>query len=173
MNARGQYGTRVGDAIDPRFAARRRAVRAVFDMYAYARAPYYVYAEVNGIVDKRAAQSLEEASAIFSSFDRAPGEVYVAIFDASDAVYWPGPSRDVYRPVVSESSARVAGVESTLATGASDVWAILKFGAWAVLGVGTVVALSSVVQNLRSGQDPAAKYMELFRARRAHAGPMP
>lgn len=173
MNARGQYGTRVGDAIDPRFAARRRAVRAVFDMYAYARAPYYVYAEINGVVDKRAAQSLEEANAIFSSFDRAPGEVYVAIFDAADQVYWPGPSRDAFRPAISASSSRVAGAESAIATGASDVWAIIKFGAWAVLGVGTVVALSSVVQNLRSGQDPAAKYMELFRARRARAGSTP
>lgn len=99
MNGRGQYGSpRVGQtAIEPRYAARRRAVRATFDMYAYARAPYYVYAEVNGIVDKRPVQSFDEARAIFSSFAHAPGEVYAAVFDASDVSSWPGPSQEVYR----------------------------------------------------------------------------
>jgi len=139
-------------------------------MYASARSPYYVYAEVNGIVDKRSARSIEEARAIVASFEHVPGEVYAAIFDVADTAFWPGPSYDVYRPAISESAARVAaGAEvqkGALATGASDVWSILKFGAWAVLGVGTVVALSSVVQNLRSGRDPAAKYVELLRSYR-------
>ena len=110
MNERGQYGTsRVGQTvIEPRYAARRRAVRAVFDMYTQrgGRAPFYVYAELNGVVDKRSAQSLDEANAIFFSYERAPGEVYAAIFDASDAAMWPDPSYDVYRAAIPPRSDR-------------------------------------------------------------------
>ena len=79
----------------PRFAARTHAVRAVFDMYTHARMPYYLYAELNGIVDKRGASSLDEANALFAALERSPGEVYVAIFDPTDPL-WPGPSFDVY-----------------------------------------------------------------------------
>ena len=50
--------------------------------------------------------------------------------------------------------------------GFGDVWSIAKYGLWAVLGIGTVVALSSVATNLRSGRDPAAKYVEVIRERR-------
>lgn len=125
MNARGQYGThRVGQtAIEPRYAARRRAVRAVFDMYTYARAPFYLYAEINGVVDKRSAQSLDEANAIFFSYERAPGEVYAAIFDASDATMWPGPSHDVYRASISERAAppNVSGTRGRGHYGASRI----------------------------------------------------
>lgn len=62
------------------------------------------------------------------------------------------------------------GVEKSagpIKRGLGDVWNIAKYGAWAVLGIGTVVALSSVVSNLRSGKDPAEKYVEMFRNRRA------
>ena len=45
------------------------AVRAVFDMYTRARMPYYLYAEINGIVDKRAAASLDEANAVFAALE--------------------------------------------------------------------------------------------------------
>ena len=79
----------------PRFAARTRAVRAVFDMYTHTRMPYYLYAEVNGIVDKRAAASIDEANALFAALERSPGEVYVAIFDPMDPL-WPGPAYDIY-----------------------------------------------------------------------------
>ena len=53
--------------------------------------------------------------------------------------------------------------------GVEDVWNLVKYGAYAVLGIGTVVALSSVVSNLRSGKDPGEKYMELIRERRPRA----
>jgi len=42
----------------------------------------------------------------------------------------------------------------------------VKYGAYAALGIVGVVALSSVVQNLRSGKDPAENYMELIRRAR-------
>lgn len=64
---------------------------------------------------------------------------------------------------VSTVAKKGAGV---VATGVGDVWTLAKYGAWAVLGIGAVVALSSVVQNLRSGKDPAEKYVELIRDRR-------
>lgn len=45
---------------------------------------------------------------------------------------------------------------------------IFKIGKWAVigaLGIGAIVALSSVASNLRSGKDPGEKYMDLIRHR--------
>ena len=56
-----------------------------------------------------------------------------------------------------------------VASGVGDVWSIVKYGAWAVLGIGALVALSSVASNLRSGKDPGEKYMELIRERRSRA----
>jgi hypothetical protein len=50
-----------------------------------------------------------------------------------------------------------------VAGGIGDVWKLAKYGAWAVLGIGAVVALSSVVSNLRSGKDPAEKYVGLIK----------
>jgi hypothetical protein len=50
-------------------------------------------------------------------------------------------------------------------SGAGDVWSLVKYGAWAVLGIGAVIALSSVASNLRSGKDPAEKYVDLVRRR--------
>jgi len=52
---------------------------------------------------------------------------------------------------------------STLAEGASDVWKTVKYGVWGALGIGALVAITSVVSNLRSGKDPGDKYMELIR----------
>jgi hypothetical protein len=49
--------------------------------------------------------------------------------------------------------------------GAGDTWTFIKYAAWAVLGIGTIVALSSVAQNLRVGKDPAERYAQLFRQR--------
>lgn len=81
----------------PRFAARTRAIKAVFDMYttSHRGAPYYIYAEVNGLIDKRSAATLDEANSIFFALEKSPGEVYVAIFDPTDPL-WPGPAADVY-----------------------------------------------------------------------------
>ena len=101
--SRGQYGVgaeqhlAVGaEAIEPRFAARRRAVHAVFQMYTGAQhAPYYVYAEVNGIVDKSAWQALGDANARAFALEKSPGEVYVSVFAADDRA-WPDPAFDIY-----------------------------------------------------------------------------
>jgi hypothetical protein len=53
-----------------------------------------------------------------------------------------------------------------LAEGALEFGKILKWGVIGVLGIGAVVALSSVVSNLRSGKDPAEKYVEMIRPNR-------
>lgn len=53
-----------------------------------------------------------------------------------------------------------------VAAGVGDVWNVVKYGAYAVLGIGAVVALTSVASNLRSGKDPGEKYMELIRESR-------
>jgi len=92
VNDRGQYGERPPE---PRYAALRRAVKAIFYLHDRAHAPLYVYAEVNGIVTARPAQTAEEAAAIFAEFERSPGEVYVASFAVSSP-YWPDPDYSVY-----------------------------------------------------------------------------
>lgn len=349
------YGaTTVGAAIyagqqvqqQPRYAARTRGIKAVFDMYttSHRGAPFYIYAEVNGMIDKRAALSLDEANAIFFSLEKSPGEVYVAIFDPTDPL-WPGPAADTYHEVprapqapqpdrpsvvgwsndrgsygsmvgltiyhsvgdradavktmaidwnaLYQTLASQAGVlivdpksssgyryltqqefdanppdpkkvtwwksyaeplfkqwakfkidqlggdrtvgdayiafaerwqtnwdvyedwkkkldnlraeaekrgfrvdtpkpadlpttvwadvgdvvsrgAGKVASGLGDVWNIVKYGAWAVLGIGAVVAISSVASNLRSGKDPGDKYMELIReSRRTRAARSP
>ena len=101
----------------PRLAARTRAIRAVFDMhthYTHAGALYYVYAEVNGMIDKRSSSSLDEANVIFYALESAPGEVYVAIFDPTDPL-WPGPSFDVYRAAPQERPAIVGNTHGQYA----------------------------------------------------------
>lgn len=57
-----------------------------------------------------------------------------------------------------------------VAAGIGDVWNLFKYGAWAVLGIGAAVAVSSIVSNLRRGKDPAEKYVEMIReGRRSRA----
>lgn len=56
-------------------------------------------------------------------------------------------------------------------SGAGDVWSLVKYGAWAVLGIGAIVALSSVASNLKSGKDPAEKYVTLIKPRSARELP--
>lgn len=106
MNERGQYGAyRVGQTvIEPRFAALRRAVKAIFHLHDRTHAPLYVYAEVNGIISARPAQTPEEANALFAAFERTPGEVYVAVFAAASP-YWPDPDHSVYHAAIPESAA--------------------------------------------------------------------
>lgn len=55
------------------------------------------------------------------------------------------------------------------AGGVEDVWKFAKYAAYGVLGIGAVIALSSVAQNLRSNKDPGEKYMKLIRERRPRA----
>jgi hypothetical protein len=62
---------------------------------------------------------------------------------------------------------------SAVATGIGDIWPILKYGVWAVLGIGTIVAISSVATDLRSGKDPGEKYRQLIRDAQARPGRPP
>ena len=102
-------GAIVGQTRTPWLAARTRAIRAVFDMYTQGtRMPYYLYAEVNGVIDKRSASSLDEANAMFFALERQPGETYVSIFDPTDP-RWPGPAFDVYSAAPQERPAPIAG----------------------------------------------------------------
>lgn len=54
---------------------------------------------------------------------------------------------------------------------ASDVWKLAKYAVYGVLGLGAIVALTSVASNLRSGKDPAEKYTELIRTSRRSRAP--
>jgi hypothetical protein len=113
VNERGQYGQAraAGEPVpEPRYAAMRRAVRAIFNLYNHVRAPFYVYTEVNGVVDAVPAQSVEEANAHFAAFDHTPGEVYAAVFAVADTS-WPDPAYQTYRAAPPERVA-VAGARS-------------------------------------------------------------
>ena len=83
---------------DPRFAALRRAVHAVFDFRDHAPAPWYVYAETAYGPEVSPHPSQEAA------YDRArlregvPGENYVAVFEVADPL-WPDPVYARYRPL--------------------------------------------------------------------------
>lgn len=59
--------------------------------------------------------------------------------------------------------ADVAEGAGAIGKGAEDAWKFVKYAAWGLLGIGTVVALSSVVQNMRTGRDPADKYVQMIR----------
>ena len=317
MNARGQYGnggnrTRVSGpgpgTPDPRYVAMRRAMRAIFPLYNHTRAPYYVYAEVNGAAEATPVYTVDDVNMRVRALEHAIGEVYVAVFAVTDS-NWPDPAYQTYRTsptsqvgAVVDASAlylhtvgdreeatkrlarsmtstyvdlatqvgvipdagsaervkknpiwynwwkgtaapffkdwntfhaeqlregdnswlaqyiaygarfteawstyqdwkqRLQGIRAgALSVGlklttpepedlptslpedvihavkrvgekagekAGEAWDILKYGLIAVLGIGGVIALASVASNLRSGKDPAEKYMELARSRR-------
>jgi hypothetical protein len=117
VNERGHYGTssravalgrgRLVGAdrapIEPRYAARRRAVKAIFYFRDRARAPLYVYAEVNGVPDVSPAGSRDEARSRFSAVQQSPAEVYAAIFDVADAA-WPDPAVEAYHAASSDAT---------------------------------------------------------------------
>lgn len=65
---------------------------------------------------------------------------------------------------VEDAAKKVAG-------GAADTWKFVKYAAVTALAIGAVVALSSVAQDLRTGRDPAEKYVEMMRRTRARALP--
>ena len=54
--------------------------------------------------------------------------------------------------------------------GAGDALGIAKWGLIGALGIGAVVALASVVSNVRKGKDPGEKYLELIRETRRGGG---
>lgn len=108
MSGRGYYGrARLGaETSDPRFAARRRAVHAIFPVHDRTRAAFYVYSEVDGASDIKPFMFLDQANAQFFATQRVPGEVYVAIFDPTDRA-WPDPAFDVYRASSAQTGALV------------------------------------------------------------------
>jgi hypothetical protein len=119
VNARGSYGAlpRVGEdvAIEPRYAAMRRAVKAIFYLQDRVPSPLYVYAEVNGIVSARPVPTVDAARALVAALEQTPGEIYVAVFDVASR-YWPDPDYSVYHAAPLERAA-VVGRRSN---GASD-----------------------------------------------------
>jgi len=54
-----------------------------------------------------------------------------------------------------------------------DIGKIVKYGVIGALAIGGVVVLSSVAHSLRSGKDPAEKYVEVIRTRRQPRGALP
>lgn len=58
----------------------------------------------------------------------------------------------------------VAEGAGALKKGVEESWKFVKYAAWAMLGIGAVVALSSVAQNMRAGRDPAEKYVKMIRS---------
>ena len=97
----------VGDNPEPRFAATRRAVKTIFYLHDRFPAPFYVYSEVNGLVDAIALHTMDEANALAAAIGQRPGDVYAAVFDRADTT-WPDPVRVVYHAAASERLA-VAG----------------------------------------------------------------
>ena len=93
--------------IDPRAAAFRRAVRAIFYLQDRAHAPFYVYAELSGVPRAVALRTSDEATDLYAALQQTPGEVYVALFDAASR-YWPDPVTFAYRPAGHAPSA-IAG----------------------------------------------------------------
>ena len=54
--------------------------------------------------------------------------------------------------------------------GAGEVLGIAKWGLIGALGIGAIVAVASVVSNVRKGKDPGEKYLELIRETRRGGG---
>lgn len=96
------FGSFVGAAIEPRYAARRRAVQAIFYLYDQTHAPYFIYSEVDGGTGASPASSEAEASALFASVSRLPGAVYAAMFHAGGSG-WPDPAHETYHGGVTVS----------------------------------------------------------------------
>ncbi len=86
-----------GPVPEPKWAALRRAVRAVFDRHDRAHARWYTYAEADGERTAREWPDGDVARAAYASAQQAGnGELYVALFDAADPT-WPDPIAHWYR----------------------------------------------------------------------------
>jgi len=76
-------------------------------------------------------------------------------------------SGDLPETVWQEAGGAFSRGAGTVARGAGDLLDILKYGLIAVLGIGAVVAVSSVASNLKKGRDPAESYVARYRGSRA------
>jgi hypothetical protein len=96
-------GYAVGAAgIEPRYAARRRAVQAIFNLHDQVRAPFYVYSENDGTTGALAAASEAEAMRFYKEAARLPGSSYAAVFNAGGEG-WPDPAHETYHGGVAVS----------------------------------------------------------------------
>lgn len=68
---------------------------------------------------------------------------------------------------VADTVERGAGA---VASSVGDTWTFVKYGAWAVLGIGVFAALASVTQNVRKGHDPFERYADILQRRRLAGG---
>ncbi len=76
-------------------------------------------------------------------------------------------SGDLPETIWQEAGGAVSRGGGAIAHGAGEVLDILKYGLIAVLGIGAVVAVSSVASNLKKGRDPVEPYAARFRGRSA------
>lgn len=74
---------------------------------------------------------------------------------------------DLPETVWQEAGGAVSKGAGVVARGAGDILSIVKYGAFAVIGIGAVVALSSVAANVKKGRDPVEPYTGLYRQRSA------
>lgn len=86
-----------GPSIEPKWAALRRAVRAVFDRHDRAHARWYTYVEnADGERTAREWPDGDVARQAYAGVQSSPGELYIALFDAADPT-WPDPIAHWYR----------------------------------------------------------------------------
>lgn len=76
---------------------------------------------------------------------------------------------DLPETVWQEAGGAASKGAGAIARGAGDVLSVVKYGVIAVIGIGAVVAVSSVVSNMKKGRDPVEHYVGLYRGRRAAA----
>jgi hypothetical protein len=162
------------------FAAMRRAVHAVFNLYNHVRAPYYVYTEANGIVDAVPAQSDPEAFGHAALYDHMPGEIYVAVFSVEDTA-WPDPMHQTYRAARPERVAVAGrGQYGSASVGAGSLiphtpgetedeldqldGEIMQFGQEVIAkrqaSTADLLASSPELQRLRAEENAASAYVE-------------
>ncbi len=100
---------RVGDDLQPqpRYAALRRALRAVFDFRDHVKAPWYVYSETSHGTEVVPFDADAEAYQGARSRADVPGENFVAVFEVASSA-WPDPVQAHYRPPLSDPKVAVA-----------------------------------------------------------------
>lgn len=107
----------VAGAFEERSAARRRAVKAVFDAHDRAHAPFYVYVEASDGRHVYPEVSRDAATARYAVSHFAgdlAAAVYLALFETADEA-WPDPANEEYIPAKGDPSVAVAGYDTGMA----------------------------------------------------------
>lgn len=76
------------------------------------------------------------------------------------------PPQEIPKDVVDNIEDSLKAAAGKVGEKAGEAWNLVKYGLYAAIGIGAVIALSSVASNVRSGRDPAEKYVDLIRNRR-------